>query len=103
MLNLIPALLIFLSSAPFGQSSGKAFAVEMAFRQVSVAVRLVDELQKAGLSAAQAVLVVSQYEDKAEPETSIVQVQKDPIPATSEELMSGFWENCRSRDGPRSN
>lgn len=102
MLNIIPALLIFLSSASFGQSSGDVYARQEAIRQYSVAVRLVDELKRAGLSAAQAVLVVGQYQDESE----LVPTKKLTVPKivwpVEPCLRDGFSDSGRTRDGPRS-
>lgn len=99
MLNFIPALLLLLASSPFGSASSEALARVEGTLPVSRSVNLAHELSLAGLTAAQAVLVIASCEKPSEQtfehENASVEFGEVFCRCTS-----GNWKAVRSRDGP---
>ena len=101
MLNLIPALLLLLTSGPFGPSADSVRARLDSSVPRALVVKLARELEKAGFSAAQATLVMASCDQVRQyPEFSAVETAQTTF-APPLGLRSGFDRGVRSRDGPR--
>lgn len=100
MLNLIPALLLFLAGGPFGPPNSDACARLDSLASRALVVQLARELERAGLGAAHAALVMASCDDKStepsEERPKVLSVFIPPCP----ELGEGFSRSVRSRDGP---
>lgn len=99
MLNFIPALLLLLASSPFGSASVEALARVEGTLPISRSVNLAHELSLAGLTAAQAVLVIASCEKPTKHAFSHEGTQPSFYEA-SDRLLCGTWKAVRSRDGP---
>jgi len=100
MLNLIPAILMLLASGPFGPPSGDAIARIEALAPKARVVQLAIELERAGLTAAQAVLVMVSCEESPTERVEVSATETSSLPLQVSTTHSGFAQNARSRDGP---
>lgn len=100
MLNLIPALLLLLASSPFGSASVEALAQIENSAHVSRNVLLVQELELAGLTKAQAILVIASCEETSTDKVAATDDAKLSIFPDDSELVSGHSWCVRFRDGP---
>ena len=100
MLNLIPALLLLLAGGPFGPSSSEALARIDVPAPKALVVQLARELERAGLTAAQAVLVMASCEEQPAEYKEFSEVPNLVVEPPKADVKPGFARNARTRDGP---
>lgn len=100
MLNLIPAILLLLAGGPFGPPSGDAFARIEALAPRARVFQLAIELERAGLSAAQAVLAMAACQEQPDAKTDWLLESKPVWPVVGVDASKGFATSSRTRDGP---
>lgn len=100
MLNFIPALFLLLASGPFGPSSRDALARIEVPAQKALVIQLARELERAGLTAAQAVLVMASCEDKPTESAVFDEGARVSVEDRPSVVRAGFLCSARPRDGP---
>ena len=100
MLNLIPALLLLLAGGPFGPSSSEALARIDVPAPKALVVQLARELERAGLTAAQAVLVMVSCEEQPAEFKEFSELPNFISAPPQTDVNPGFARNARTRDGP---
>lgn len=100
MLNLIPAILLLLAGGPFGPPSGDAFARIEALAPRARVFQLAIELERAGLTPAQAVLAMASCQEQPVAKADWHLGATPTWPQASLETSTGFANSSRTRDGP---